>query len=194
MTTNNSINAPFPFTPPQGGFGVVSPTIHTLPVAQGASAFNFLGPLTNGQILIGSTGADPVPAVLTQGVGITIANSSGAITISATGDVPYTEVTGTTQSMVADNEYTANNAGLVTLTLPVTAAIGTTIKVNWKGVGGWKVAQNASQQIQYGNVTTTSGTGGSLASSAAGDFVILKCITVNNLWLVQGSQGNLTNV
>lgn len=39
--------------------------------------------LTNGQLLIGSTGADPVPNGLTAGNGITIVNSAGNITISS---------------------------------------------------------------------------------------------------------------
>jgi hypothetical protein len=50
--------------PVDGGTGVSSPTIHTIPIAQGSSAFHFLG-LTNGQVLVGSTGVDPVPASLT---------------------------------------------------------------------------------------------------------------------------------
>ena len=58
----------------------------------------------------------------------------------------------------------------------------------------WKIAQNASQQIQFGNVTTTSGTGGSLTSSAAGDCIKLVCITANTLWEVQSVQGNINYV
>ena len=74
-----------PVTPSQGGTGVINPTAHTLPVAEGAAPFNFLGPLTNGQLLIGSTGADPVPASLTAGANITITNSAGGISIAASG-------------------------------------------------------------------------------------------------------------
>jgi len=68
-----------------GGTGVVNPTAHTLPVAEGVSNFTFLGPLTNGQLLIGSTGLDPVPATLTAGIGISVTNAAGSITIASTG-------------------------------------------------------------------------------------------------------------
>jgi hypothetical protein len=51
----------------------------------GSGAFGGVGPLTNGQLVIGSTGAGPQAATLTAGTGITITNAAGAITISATG-------------------------------------------------------------------------------------------------------------
>lgn len=40
---------------------------------------------TNGQLLIGSTGAAPVAATLTQGTGITITNAAGSITVANSG-------------------------------------------------------------------------------------------------------------
>lgn len=197
MTTNNAINSNFPATPAlpaNGGTGVASPTIHTLPVAQGASNFAFLGPLTNGQLLIGSNGVDPAPATITAGSGVSITNGAGTITIASTGNAPYTEVTGTSQAMAVNNEYTANNAGLVTLTLPSTAAIGDEVTVNGKGVGGWIIAQNASQLVHFGSSTTTTGVGGSLASTNLWDNVKLKCVTANTTWVVQTCIGNLTVV
>lgn len=45
----------------------------------------WLGPLTNGQIIIGSTGAIPIATTITQGAGVTITNGPGSITIAATG-------------------------------------------------------------------------------------------------------------
>ena len=42
------------------------------------------GSMTNGQVLIGSTGATPVLATLTAGANITITNSAGGITIAST--------------------------------------------------------------------------------------------------------------
>lgn len=43
--------------------------------------------LTNGQLPIGSTGANPVPATLTAGGGVTITNAAGSITIAASATV-----------------------------------------------------------------------------------------------------------
>lgn len=174
-------------TPTNGGTGVSNPTAHTLPVAEGSSNFNFLGPLTNGQILIGSSGVDPVPANLSAGPGISISNGAGTITISGTASgIGWTDVTGTSQAMVADNGYTANNVGLVTFTLPATAAYGTGLAVVGKGAGGWKIAQNAGQNIQIGTTSSTVGVGGSVASTNQFDSINFVCTTANTTWTVLG--------
>lgn len=47
--------------------------------------FSGVGPLTNGQIIVGSTGNAPQAANITAGSGISIGNSPGNVTISATG-------------------------------------------------------------------------------------------------------------
>lgn len=80
---STTISLSTPVSSTNGGTGVSNPTAHTFAIAEGSSAFNFLGPLTNGQILIGSTGADPIPATLTAGLNITITNNAGSITIAA---------------------------------------------------------------------------------------------------------------
>ena len=180
-----------------GGTGVASPTAHTIPIAEGSSNFNFIGPLTNGQIAIGSTGADPVPANLIAGTNITITNAAGAVTISASGPggFSWNNVTGTSQAMVSNNGYVANNAGLVTLTLPATSAFGDEIAVLGQGAGGWKIAQNVLQNIHLGSSVTTTGTGGSLASTNAFDSIYLICTVANTTWTVEGGpQGNITVV
>ena len=81
----------FPITVPQGGTGLTTLTTHGILVGEGVSNVNPIV-LTNGQLLIGSTGVDPVAATLTAGTGITIGNSPGAITITATGTaaLPWT--------------------------------------------------------------------------------------------------------
>lgn len=183
--------------PDNGGTGVANPPIHTLPVAQGTADFNFLGPLTDGQLLIGSTGSDPVPATLTAGTNVTITNSGGGIMISATGSSTSTwnVVTGTTQLMVVNENYIANNVGLVTLTLPATAAVGSIISIQGLGAGGWAVAQNVSQLIRIGNAVTTTGIAGSISSTNIYDSLTLVCVVANTTWACLGGvQGNLTIV
>jgi hypothetical protein len=143
--------------------------------------------MTNGQIIIGVTGGTPIPGTLTAGSGISIANSAGGITISGTGSgIGWTEVTGTSQAGAADSGYVSNNAGLVTITLPTTAAFGTALSIIGKGAGGWLIAQNASQNIQIGNTSSTVGTGGSVASTNAFDSIDLLCTTANTTWTIQG--------
>lgn len=105
--------------------------------------------------------------------------------------IPATNVTGTTQALAINNRYYANNAALVTLTLPTTAAIGSTIQVRGVGTGGWRVAQNASQQIHFGNLSSTAGTSGRLDSTHRRDCVDLECVVANNEWQVVNSIGNI---
>lgn len=194
MTTNNSINAPLPLSATQGGLGLASPTAHGILVAEGSAAANPIV-LGAGQLLIGTTASDPSAATLTAGTGISISSVSGAVTITATGSgEPWTTVSGTSQALAINNGYYANNAALVTLTLPTTAAVGDLIMVGGQGAGGWKIAQNASQTIQFGNQVTTSGTGGNLASTLQYDNVTLRCMVANTAFAVWGSQGNLTVV
>lgn len=204
-----------------------------------------LGPLTNGELIIGSTGAAPVAGSLTApAAGITISGGAGSITfaladdlaalegLSGTGYVVRTasdtyaertfqagtgvsltnadgvsgnttinatgggftwnDVTGTSDTFVASNGYITNNAGLVTITLPATCAVGDTFRIAGLGAGGWKVAQNASQLIHFGNMDTTTGTGGSLASTNRYDCVEFLCVVTNNEYLVLSSVGNIT--
>ncbi|MGO7532793.1 SPRY domain-containing protein [Rhizobium leguminosarum] len=51
----------------------------------GNGTFAGIGPLANGQLVIGSTGNVPQPATLTAGPGVTITNSPGSITLSSSG-------------------------------------------------------------------------------------------------------------
>lgn len=156
-----------------------------------------IGQLTNGQLRIGSTGNPPAATTLTAGSNISITNGAGIITIAAIGaaGVVWTNVTGTSAGMVADNGYVANNSGLVTLTLPATAAFGTLIYVTGFGSGGWIIAQNAGQQINIGSSATTIGVTGSVASTNQFDSVALLCTVANtNFVALTGVQGILTIV
>jgi hypothetical protein len=150
--------------------------------------------LTNGQLLIGDTGNPATAATLTAGTGITITNAAGSITISGGGGgYSWTEVTGTSQAMAVNNGYITNNAGLVTCTLPASAAIGDTVIVQGKGAGGWRIAQNAGQTINFGSSPTTTGVGGYLESTNDFDSIELICITATTDWAVlTAPQGTLT--
>lgn len=108
----------------------------------------------------------------------------------------WTEVTGTNQSGVGDNGYIANHSegAYVEITLPVSCAIGKVIRVVGLGVGGWMVAQNSGQLINYGTVTTTTGTGGYLASTNQFDAVELVCVVTDTTFNVLDSHGNLSYV
>jgi hypothetical protein len=153
----------------------------------------FTSSMTNGQLIIGSTGATPVAANLTAGANISIVNAAGSITISATGlaGFSWTVVTGASQNMSVNNGYITNNAGVVTLNLPASSAVGDEIDVIGKGAGGWLVQCGVGQTIVLGSSTTTSG--GSLASTNAKDSFYMICTVANTEWTVASApQGNIT--
>lgn len=85
MPTNNSWNSQDPAQVAKGGTGVATIPIHTIPIGNATSAINTIGPLTNGQLIIGSTGVDPVAAsILTTDGSITAATGAGTLTLSGT--------------------------------------------------------------------------------------------------------------
>jgi len=69
-------------TVPGGGTGVATFTDHALVVGSGVGVMTSLAAATDGQIPIGSTGADPVIATISEGEGIDVTNAAGSITIS----------------------------------------------------------------------------------------------------------------
>lgn len=158
----------------------------------------FVPTLTNGQLIIGSTGANPVAATLTAGANISITNSAGGISIAGTGfaGFSWTVVASGTQAMAPNAGYIMNNgASLVTLTLPVTAPVGSLIGIQGASSGGWAIAQNAGQKINIGFVASTVGVGGSIASTNANDSLLLVCTVANTNFACLGSpQGNITIV
>jgi len=149
--------------------------------------------LSSGQLVIGGTGA-PAAATLTAGTGVSITNGNNSITLSASGGgLTWTVVTGTSQAAAGNSGYIANNAGTVTVTLPSTSAVGTVVAVTgMNNATGWQLAQNAGNQIFFGTSSTTSGTGGYLASTNIYDTVYVLCVTANANWVVTGSVGNIT--
>lgn len=155
-----------------------------------------IGQLNDGQLRIGDTGSVPVKATLTAGSGINIVNGPGSITISASGLAGTTvvNVTGTSQAMTINSGYIANNAGLVTLTLPLTAPVGSILYIVGSGAGGWQVNQTTpNQQIFVGSSGSTVGLTGFIASTSQHNSIVLMNTTADNIWTsLGGPQGNIT--
>lgn len=196
MATNNAVNiaaAGLVKYDGAGTFSGVTVTNHAVLLGASSNGITSLA-LTNGQLAIGSTGADPSAAALTAGTGVSITNGAGSITINAAGGgLTWTVVTGTTQAIAVNNGYIANNAGVVTATLPATSAVGDVVAITgMNNATGWKIAQNAGNQIFFGTSSTTAGATGFLQSTAIRDAVLLVCTSTNANWQVLNSIGNIT--
>ena len=181
-----------------GGLGVSTITAHNLLVGDGASPINEIAAGTNGMVLLGSTGADPVFASLTS-TGGTIEFTTGAGTLNVeslgAGGIIWSIITADLDPMVVGNGYICNKAGLLTLTLPTTVAVGTVLRVTGMNTdAGWKVAQSANQQIHFSGSSTTIGAGGSLASTLKRDSIELVCVVADLEWNITSAVGNITIV
>jgi len=175
-----------------GGTGLTTITDHALVVGSGTSALTEIGPLTDGQIVVGSTGLDPVATTLTAGTGISITNGAGSITVNATGGgVTWTNISAN-QALVPNNGVNCTGGAALSLSLPATSSVGDVIEIALDGSTSWTITQAANQQIRIGNQTTTLGAGGSLASTAQGDWIRLVCKTSNLIWTCVGVIGNIT--
>jgi hypothetical protein len=150
----------------------------------------------------GTTTTGPVQSVASVGTSgqVLTSNGAGALPTFQTpsggggGVSSWVDVTGTSQAMAVNTGYMADNAGLVTVTLPATAVQFSVIIVSGYGAGGWKIAQNAAQQIIFGSSSTTAGVTGFLASTNQYDAVELLAVVggASTIWKVQVAVGNIT--
>lgn len=92
---------------------VTGTTNHSLLLGNASGSISSLGVATNGQIPIGSTGADPVLATLTAGANITITPGAGTISIASTGG-GVTTITGDTGGALTGSNitFTGGTTGL----------------------------------------------------------------------------------
>lgn len=167
-----------------GGTGLATLTTYEL-IASGTTAtgnFQQIASGSSGQVLY-SNGIGSLP-------------SFGA---APTG-VAWVDVTSGTQTIAASTGYVTDNATQVTYTLPATGVLGQVFEITG-GINGsvtapWLIAQNANQQINFGNSSTTGGIGGSLASTLQFDSVRCLCVSPTTtgaatIWNVLSSVGNL---
>ena len=190
-----TIDIDSPVSVANGGTGATTLTDGGVVIGSGTGAVTVLGQATNGQLVIGSTGSDPVLASITAGSGIDVTNGAGSITIAGaagSGVLSWVVETTTSRALLVDQGVIGNNAATITMTLPTTAAVGSVIRVVGMGAGSFKIAQNVLELIHFGTATTTTGVGGSIESTQVNDSIEIVCIVANTEWAVLSSVGNLT--
>jgi len=167
-------------------------TDHTVQVGNATGSLTSLAAATNGQLIIGSTGADPAVANLASADGsVTITNGAGTIDLAAATGLTWSVETGAAVAAAVNYGYITNRAGGITYTLPTTAAVGSIIKIcSISGLA--TIAQNAGESIVFGLQTTTVGAGGSLVMTDDGDAIEIVCTVADTTWAVLSSVGNWT--
>lgn len=100
-----------PLTVPYGGTGLATLTDHGILLGSGTGAITPLGVAANGQIPIGSTGADPVLATITGTANrITVSNAAGSITLSGPQDI-HTGASPTFAGLTSTGQVSIYHAG-----------------------------------------------------------------------------------
>lgn len=159
----------------------------------------------SGVIRIGFTAANATlqTKCFLDGVASVVVANTNMVTINtATGQmgsqaVPTSGLTWTVTtvdaSLVKNNGYIANKAGLLTMTLPVVAAVGDTFRITGINTAvGWRIAQNGGQTIYFVGSASTTGAAGYLESTAIRDSAEIVCVVANTDFNVISSTGNLT--
>lgn len=173
-------------------------TAHGVLIGEGTSSIIATTPGTNGQVLIGSTGADPAFGTITTATGLAFTTGAASLAINvATGGFAVVDQTTSSATLAVQTMYiTDNGATLVTYTLPATAPQGSVIKIIGSSAGGWRVAQNANQRIRLTASSTTVGVAGSLSSANANDCIEMVASTggASTVWTIASNTGTLTFV
>src|SRR5210317_93116 len=165
-----TVNLDDPVIVDNGGTGQTTLTDGAILVGNGTSAIELVGPLTDGQILIGDTaGVSPSASTLTAGTGISIVNAAGSITISSGASAALSFPTdGGTATPAANALTVAGGTGITTSGAgsTVTISLDTPVSVANGGTG--------ASTLTDGGVLLGSGTGAvtALAQATDGQLVI----------------------
>ena len=115
--TGDGVNSAAPIWATISPSDIGTLTAHGILIGEGSSPITSLV-LDSGQILIGSTGADPVAAAINSGTGILVGNSAGSITVSLSSVANLT--------LLSNISGVSNPPSANTLTATIDAAIGST--------------------------------------------------------------------
>jgi hypothetical protein len=149
--------------------------------------------VTNGFINANTTWQLSAPATVTVGVSNLTWTKFQFFPLPPPPLLTWTDVVGTSISMVANNGYMMDNAiTRVNGMLPtINCPFGSIIRIAGRGTAGWQVTQQAAQIIYFDSLNTTMTTG-SLSSTNQNDCIELLCRVANTEFEVLSSVGNIT--
>ena len=169
------------------GSGAGAPVAATITAGTGVVVTNGANSITLsidgavvGETITGSSGPALSPTAgnwnIVGGTGITTSGAGSTLTITAiSADFTWTDVTGATQTIAAENGYLTDRGGGVVYTLPATATIGDTFKIVGK-LGLTTITPNANQQLLIGSASGTVGVTGTAVGTNVGDSITFVCI------------------
>lgn len=168
-------------------------TAHGVLVGEGtAAAITALAAGTNGQVLIGSTGADPAFSTITSPFD-TIDFTLGAHTLEIdvqNDGLEVFDVVATPENLTfQSSSITDNGAVLLTYNLPAVATVGQTYEIIGFSSGGWLIQAGAGQTIHF--AATDSTVGGTIFSTQQYSSVKLKCVAANTDFVVVSGYGTI---
>ncbi len=165
-------------------------TAHGVLIGEGTGSIVATTAGTNGQVFLGSTGADPAFGTLTTSTGIAFTTGAHALAINVASGGYNINAASTGVPLVAQNTYTVTQAAQASFSLPATAAVGDrfVIASALGNTSGWIITQGASQEIWANTSHTTNGATGTLAGLIH-TSVELMCTVANVEFIVMGGTG-----
>ena len=178
----NSLTLVVPLTVPNGGTGNSSLTDHGIMLGSGAGAVTVTAAPTNGQLLIGSTGVDPVLGSLTStGGSVTITPGAGTINleVAASNDAILT-VTGDSGGALSP---TAGNLNVLGTSGSKTSGSASTLTV--KSPPYADIAAPTSVTLNSGTFATAAITLTTPVTAGLADGDLLEFVATNGVLVIQ---------
>jgi len=169
-----TINITSPISVSNGGTGLTTIPNGAIMVGDDANQVETIGPLTDGQLLIGDTaGVSPVAASLTAGTGITVTPGAGSIQIDATATTPLSFPTDSGTATPAANTLTiAGGTGGID-----TVGSGSTVTINLDITEEPSIptsfATDSGTATPASNILTIAGGTGGIDTTGAGSTVTI---------------------
>ena len=165
---------------------LVGTTDFSVQIGNSSGSLTSLAAATNGQLIIGSTGLAPVVASLTSSdASVLITNGAGSIDLKvASGGTTWSDESGIFSPLEGNGYFITATA---TGTLPVAPADGDTIAFNVIIANVLTIQAAVPQLIRVGDAI--SGAGGTAASTAIGDSIVLVYRLSSTTWHALSSIG-----